>query len=1478
MVIILLVAALFFSLQLKSVQTFVAKKAAQYLSKELNTVIDIQGLYIKPFKAVVLEGLYVQDRDKDTLLYSPNFTVDLNAFSIENRRIGISELQLDKGKFYFKSYKGGGNNIKFIIDYFKPKGPSTTPKRPFNITIDKIVLNDISFKYRNFSRDNALKRINFDDLDMTHLSTTVLNIDTKKHKFDGQINNLTFKEKSGFKLNNLTTRATIDTNKMEFKKLYLETPHSKVSNYLLMRFGKFADFKQFAQKVYVKINLKQSRLHSKDISYFADATRKMNLEVKLRGNLNGYLNHIRARNFFLSAGQATYLKGNFTVKGLPQINETYLDLKFSQLHTNNKDIAFLAKAAGGKPIKLPPVAKKLGNVSFNGTFRGLVKNFKVNGEVKTALGRVYSDLNMSLNGTPTYSGVVKAYDFNLKELLGKKDFGRTSLTATINGRGFDLKNLSENIQAKAAYFDFRGYRYTNIDIDGTYNKHRFLGKAVIQDRNIHLNFNGGINFDLKVPEFQFVAQLRKANFHKLGFTKDTIQLSADIRTNFTGTNINNIQGNLAVRKVRLIQSDTALVVDSLDLVASGLGSSRSLEIRSDILDAGIKGQYALQELPTYFKSVVKQYIPSLKLNIPKQKTSTQIFDISFKLKNFDPIAAFFIPELKIPEGATFYGKFNSATHMANINGSSALIEYKNIKLNRLIIDESTTERALNIVATADRLDVGNVFIQNVNIANILKNDSLALNVKLSDKDAANQLDLNSLVEFSADTSARLSLLPSDVVINKEAWRIQDKVRLKFDKNKIYVEGFELFRDNQLLTIDGVISPDPKDVVNVGFNQFKLSTFNPLTAGSKVVLGGMMNGKLTINTPLKKPKIESDVRIDSLTMNNIPIGDLSLAANLDNETKLVDVDMNILKQGKETLFVSGTYNANSENNKLDLDLIMNNSEAVLFQPFIKNLVSDLDGTVSASLSITGNPGQPHIRGHADLDKVGLTVNYLKTHYTIDDSVSVRNSVIYLNDLLLTDNYGNRAEASGTVDMNNPKIPVIHIDINARNIQALNTTAKDNPLYYGTAFGTGTFSFDGPTNQMVIKIKAKTEDRTVFNIPLNSAERVGNSNFLTFVAPDSTIAASKFNYFSGLVMEFELNVGESTVVNIITDIGKLRGNGTANPLVLNISSAGKFEMRGEYQISGGKFIFTAQDYLNKQFDIYSGGTIRWTGDPTQAQINLNAAYSVRANLKDLYIAANNSAVPQATALTEAIINLQGSLTQPRINVDLNFPNDGFIKDELSSYLSNPDNLRTQAFSIIVRRAFTANTDFQKTATSTILSAGTEFTTSILNSVIAQSLNLKSVDINIRTLSDFGLSWQPLNGRLRISGGLTDNRSISTNLYNFNNTTGSANYTRDVEAQYLIKKDASLIAKASNRPNSRSIFNSNLTAEYINALGLVYRKDFDTFGEFLRAMVGQQRRNERRQTPSIPAPIQPTTPATITPGNDESKTDPVKTEAGL
>src|SRR5690606_22861509 len=114
------------------------------------------------------------------------------------------------------------------------------------------------------------------------------------------------------------------------------------------------------------------------------------------------------------------------------------------------------------------------------------------------------------------------------------------------------------------------------------------------------------------------------------------------------------------------------------------------------------------------------------------------------------------------------------------------------------------------------------------------------------------------------------------------------VRLGFDKGKTIVQDFELFRDNQLLTVNGIISTDPEDELQIGFNKFKLTTFNALTKPLGINLRGELNGNAKLSSLGKTPSVEAALTIDTLNFNNIAIGDLHLAANLDNATRLINV--------------------------------------------------------------------------------------------------------------------------------------------------------------------------------------------------------------------------------------------------------------------------------------------------------------------------------------------------------------------------------------------------------------------------------------------------------------------------------------------------------------------------------------------------------------------------------------------------------------
>lgn len=1492
---IVLINVVAISLRFKPVQNWAAHKATAYLSKELGTTVSVRSLYIKPFSSLVLENLYVLDQQKDTLLNTPKLTVGFSfiyrpkinftifghpIFTVKpQRHIGLNVIQLDNGSFYLKKLKDNSTNLSFILNHFKSKDTTKSTGEPWKLDIGTVALNNFHFRYKNYqSNEFTPQQVNFNDVDVKNLSTVLSDLDLKNHLFKANIHDLSLNEKSGLHLKHFVANATIDTNQILLTNLFIQTNHSNFKDYFRMRFGSFSDFDDFVNRVNMDADFKDSQISSLDIGYFTNSLTHISFDLGMNGRIKGLINNLKAKNLTVTTGQATYVKGDFSLKGLPHWDKTFLELKFEQIATNKKDIDLLySHFTGVKNRQVPAIIAKFGNINFKGQFTGFQNDFIAYGEFKTKLGRFNSDINLKINkaNVPTYTGKINTFDFNLADLLDQNILGRTTLSANVKGRGTDIKQLTEQLDAKITYFDFKGYRYNNLAVNGTFLKKKFDGKVLINDHNINLNFAGDVDLNAKLPVFNFTADVKGAKLNELHLYKDTLTIDSKIKSNFTGNNINNIEGSILLQNIKLQKAHQTALIDSIYFTANGTQEDRKVVLKSDIAEGSLKGDYDIASLPAYFKAIAKKYIPSLKTEIAPFET--QIFSFNLKVKNLNAVSMMFIPQLKLTDTANIIGQFNSVEKTAVITGGVKSLKFNKMVFHDIILDESTSDDMLDLNLSLRKVDLtDSLFIKDINISNFLKRDSLNFNIKLSDKNATNQLDLYGLVVFAKDTTAKLKLLPSDIILEHNVWKLTDQVQVKFfNGGRTQINGFGLSNGTQKVNIDGFISPDANDILNVNFSKFNMATLNQLSKPFGIKLTGSLNGDVKLSSLTSKPGFDSNIAIDSLSFNKTLIGDVKFTTRLDNENELLDTKLSIVNRGLQTLFANGVYHLVAADNSLDFNLKMNQTEAIILDPFVKSLVSQLKGTISADVKLTGTLSKPQLNGSVTFINTGVTVNYLKTPYVINDMVTVQNSVINIKDLVLRDSRGGKGTANGTVDLTNLSNPELNVSLNAENLLALNTTFRDNRIYYGVAYGTGTFSFIGPIDNMQIDIKAKTEAGTIFNIPLNTSNKAAEYDFIHFVNPKDTtnVFVKHENAFKGVTLNFDLSADEKTIVKIYTDYGLLTGSGTADNLKLKINSLGDFDMYGDFLISTGKFEFTAKDFITKNFTVSQGGTIRWTGNPANAVIDLKAIYEVRTNITPLYQAAGAGQATNTNQqeLVQAQLSMTKFLAQPQFDFDFNFPNDPSVKDDLGTYLNDPTNRTQQAVSLIVRRSFSSGASGNNLTSQvgqTAQSALSEFAFNKLNSIIAQS-NIKYFDVNIRSTTDYSASLHFFNDRLLINGSLYDaqgsNDLFGSNQYvvnsNFNN------FTKDFGVQYLIKNDGSLLGTYSYRVlNSAAptLTQQQLNVQYVNGLGLVYRRDFDTFGEFFRNIFGKKAPPVKKEADKIPTT---SNPATIDENNDDN-----------
>src|SRR5258705_5298782 len=78
----LFIIVVFLLLLTPPVQNFVKGKAVTYLEKKLKTKISVGKIFIGLPKKVILEDVYIEDKQKDTLLAAGSLKLDINVLKL----------------------------------------------------------------------------------------------------------------------------------------------------------------------------------------------------------------------------------------------------------------------------------------------------------------------------------------------------------------------------------------------------------------------------------------------------------------------------------------------------------------------------------------------------------------------------------------------------------------------------------------------------------------------------------------------------------------------------------------------------------------------------------------------------------------------------------------------------------------------------------------------------------------------------------------------------------------------------------------------------------------------------------------------------------------------------------------------------------------------------------------------------------------------------------------------------------------------------------------------------------------------------------------------------------------------------------------------------------------------------------------------------------------------------------------------------
>ncbi len=1463
---------IFLAIQTTTVQTYLGHRASEYFSEKLKTKVIIGAVDIDFMKSFILSDVYIEDLHHDTLLYSEQLKMNIRKLDFLTHCLAISNVVARNTKVKYIKYTGEDDfNIQFIIDAFD-SGDTTkhSPKPYWDITCDKITLIKSGFDYKNEHDTVITSGVNYFDLSTSDINGVFTDLKIDHDTILATIDYLNAKEKSGFSFQNLSSYVRINSLGVKLNELKIKTAESTIETDLMFNYKRYRDFRDFIHKVKIEAEFNKSTVAISDIAYFAPELKGINEHLIVSGKVSGKVDDLRGKKMDILALGATRFRGDFALTGLPEIEETLIHLNVENLTTSYTDLTRipLPPFENKKHLELSSNIMKLGKMNFKGTFTGLYNDFYAYGKFNSALGNLSSDLSLRHDYETlkkTYKGKLNSQSFDFGYFFGVKNLGTVTANLDVDGSGLTLEDISAQLKGNISKLIYNNYSYKNIQVEGGIAKQIFQGKLNVKDENVDLDFNGKIDFTQKEPNLDFISTINHANLGALHFinTIKKTSLSTQIYINLTGSNIDNLVGRLNFDNTVYVEDGTTYSMSIFNLIAKEEAGKRSIQLFSDVADAEIKGEFKLLELPESAQILMQKYLPSY---FTTKLSSTQLdqnFEYSCTLKKTEAITSLFMPHISISPQSKFDGVFNSINNDFTLKGNASKLIVKGCVFNYWTIDAAATSSNLDFFTNSKRVELSDsLWFQNFNLTAHTNIDSVRFNIAWDNKTSKkNKGDVKAFLHFNPDKSIQFKFLPSQLIISDSTWVIDDNNLITMDTSSIRVNKLMIKHDNQSISANGVLSEIKSDQLTVAINNFDLTNLNSFFEKFDLELKGTIDGETTISDIYNNMIFLSNIKFKKLLVNRNEIGNGEIQSLWDKSKEGIYLNGQFTLGIVPNILFAGYYYP-KRNENLDFEINLQALQMQIFEPYVKEYCSSFKGFFAGNINLKGSTQKPLLSGNLDVNAKKITVDYLNTTYKFSHAIKIENNSFNIEDMDVFDINNNKAIVNGKVYHDNFKNFQLDFDINANKFMCLNTSETDNQSFYGRGFVSGYINIFGFMDNILIDANVKTEkivssykadkiairsntEQTKFFIPLSGTAEVNENNFIKFVKKD-TLLKNKDNYkvkLGGLTLDFAVEITPDAELQLIFDqkVGDIiKATGRGN-IKLKINSRGEFKMYGDYTIDDGDYLFTLQNVINKRFDIENGSTIKWTGVPYDAEVNINAIYKARASLSPFF-AADDSNNDKKRHPIDLKLLMTDNLVSPIINFDIVIPQsiDSRVRQEVMGYLSNEAELNRQVFSLLILNSFVTPYQLSNTGgtgPNALNAAGTN-STELLSNQLSNMLSKISNDFDIgvkyrpkdeftKNEWDLALSTQLFNDKLTIDGNVGANGN--SNNPNQTQTQNTTNIVGEVAVDYKITDDGKFRIKAFNKANDNNQVNTN--GGYTQGLGVFYREEFDTIGELFK-----------------------------------------------
>ncbi len=843
-----------------------------------------------------------------------------------------------------------------------------------------------------------------------------------------------------------------------------------------------------------------------------------------------------------------------------------------------------------------------------------------------------------------------------------------------------------------------------------------------------------------------------------------------------------------------------------------------------------------------------------------------------------PVLSVFMPDLTRLDSVKLVGRFTSQNGW-HLDLTAPAIVYGATSVNGLAINAQTQDSALAFNAGVQGIRSGeSVQLFKSSISGALADNKADVVLHLKDKTEKEKYHLNLLVAQEKNNTYHFSVVPDSLLLNYQAWNVPEDNSIVYSPDDIHIHNFIIEKEGQAIKMQSE-STAANAPLNIEFADFRVSTITGFVQSDSIGVNGRINGNVLLRDLTKQPVFAGDLRLEDLSVKKDTVGNILI--KVDNATaNTYTADVSVTGNGND-IQLSGTYETTGSS--FDMDLDIRTVPLVTLERLSGGALRNTSGSVNGKFSFTGTAEQPHVNGRLGFDKAGLNVSALNNYFNIDQQqLTVGEEGIRFNKFSIKDSANNELTLDGLAATTNFRNYNLDLTLRSDNFGALNSTRKDNDIFYGKLFFDSNLEIKGTETAPEIDGRLKINNKTAMTVVLPQEEpgvvdregvvifvdrQAGKNDSLFLIRYDSLNTTS----LQGMNVSVNVEVDKEADFTVVVDEGsgdhlKVRGGAQLN---VGVEPGGKIAMSGVYEIDKGSYDFSF-NLLKRAFIIDKGSKITWGGEPTDATVDITAIYTANTSPLDLVknqLGAEVTPAERNTYLQKlpfnVLLKMEGELMHPRISFDIVLPDEKVtaissnitsnVKTKLDMMRQDEAEMNKQVFALLLLNRFVAEDPFSS-------SAGTSTATMVrqsVNKIMTEQLNrwaadlIKGVDINFdlestedystgerqdRTDLNVGLSKRMFNDRLTVTVG--SNFELDGPQTNNSN---SSNIAGNVNIQYRLTEDGRYMLRGYRNNEYQGIIEGYVVE---TGVGFTITMDYNRFREIFQKRLTAEERKKRRQ----------------------------------